>query len=130
MSPRSRTDIYNLPELHTFRRKLRKHLTPAEAAFWNLVKNSRLDGRKFRRQHSVGHYILDFYCPAEKLAVELDGEVHFHERAIEYDRVRSLFMLHCGIKVLRFENRSVFEARTWVLNRIREEFGWWQILPE
>jgi very-short-patch-repair endonuclease len=130
MSTRSPTDIHTLPELKTFRTKLRKHLTPAEAAFWDLVKNSQLDGRKFRRQHSVGKYILDFYCPGERLAVELDGEVHFHERAIEYDQERSLFVRHCGIKVLRFENRSIFEARDKVLSRIRQEFGWWRILPE
>ncbi len=59
---RSKTDIHSLPELRTFRTQLRSHLTPAEASFWNLVKNSRLDGRKFRRHHSVGSYILDFYA--------------------------------------------------------------------
>jgi len=130
MSQRSSTDIHSLPELKRFRKKLRKHLSPAEASFWNLVKNSQLDGRKFRRQHSVGPYILDFYCPSEKLAVELDGEVHFHERAIEYDRERSLFIQHFGIKIIRFENRAVFEAPNKVRVRIRGEFGWWRILPE
>jgi very-short-patch-repair endonuclease len=125
---RSPTDIHTLPELHTFRTKLRKHLTPAEASFWNLVKNSQLDGRKFRRQHSVGRYILDFYCPSERLAVELDGEIHLHERAIKYDQERKLFLTHFGIKVLRFENRLVFEAREWLANRIKGEFGWWRVL--
>ena len=130
MSIRSCTDIHSLPELQRFRKKLRKHLTPAEAAFWALVKNSQLDGRKFRRQHSLGPYILDFYCPSEKLAVELDGEIHFDERAIEYDRERKLFIEHSGIKVLRFENQAVFKARNSMLERIRNEFGWWRILPE
>jgi very-short-patch-repair endonuclease len=129
-SKRSATDIHSLPELKTFRTKLRKHLTPAEAAFWLLVKNSQLDGRKFRRQHSVGRYILDFYSPSERLAVELDGEVHFHEKAIEYDRERTVFMEQFGIKVLRFENQIVFKAPEKIKARIREEFGWWRILDE
>ena len=68
--------LHEIPELKTFRRELRHNLTPAEAALWKMIRGSRLDGRKFRRQHSVGLYILDFYCPAEKLAVELDGQVH------------------------------------------------------
>ena len=79
-------DLHNLPKLKTFRRKLRSNLTPAEAAFWKIVQNAKLDGRKFRRQHSVGGYILDFYCPAERLGIELDGEVHFSRCR---DRIRS-----------------------------------------
>jgi len=130
MSKRSPTDIHSLPELKTFRTKLRKHLTPAEAAFWLLVKNSQLDGRKFRRQHSVDRYILDFYCPSERLAIELDGEVHFHEKAIEYDRERTIFMEQCGIKVIRFENQVVFNAPSKIKERICEQFGWWRVLPD
>ena len=99
---RSRTDIHNLPKLKTFRRELRSGLTVAEAGFWNMVKGSRFDGRKFRRQHSVGPYILDFYCPAERLAVELDGQVHFGDAAREHDQERKLFLDHFGILVLRF----------------------------
>ena len=84
--------INNIPELRTFRKTLRNKLTPAEAALWTVLKQSQLDGRKFRRQHSVGYYILDFYCPAEKLAVELDGEVHNSVSAQEYDRERTMFL--------------------------------------
>ena len=123
---RSKTDIHSLPELKTFRTELRSRLTPAEASFWNLVKNSRLDGRKFRRQHSVGNYILDFYCPSERLGVELDGQVHFNEVAAEYDRERKLFLLSFGIFVIRFENWRVFEEREFVAARIRNCFGWWE----
>jgi very-short-patch-repair endonuclease len=66
--------LHNLRWLKTRRRQLRRGLTPTEACLWTqLKKGSRLNGRKFRRQHSVGQYVLDFYCPAEKLAVELDG---------------------------------------------------------
>jgi very-short-patch-repair endonuclease len=99
-------------------------LTPAEASFWNLVKNSNIDGRKFRRQQSVGRYILDFYCPSESLGIELDGEVHFNEIAAAYDYERKLFLVHFGIKVIRFENKQVFKEREYVVHWIRKCFGW------
>lgn len=116
--------INNLPHLKTFRKELRNNLTPAEAGFWKAVQNKNLEGRKFRRQHSIGSYILDFYCPSEKLAVELDGEIHFADSARGYDRERRLFLEHYGIKVLRFENKLVFEDLEWVLSVIKNNFGW------
>ena len=121
---RSKTDLHTLPELHTFRTELRKNLTPAEARFWTMVKNSQLEGRRFRRQHSVGRYILDFYCPSERLGIELDGDGHFNEAARDYDYERKLFLRHFGIKVIRFENKMVFEEEERVIYRIRESFGW------
>jgi very-short-patch-repair endonuclease len=99
-------------------------LTPAEAAFWKIVKNSNLDGRKFRRQHSVGKYVLDFYCPAEKLGVELDGEGHYNALQEIYDAERKKFLRYFGIKVIRFENKMVFEEPIWVIERVRANFGW------
>jgi very-short-patch-repair endonuclease len=123
---RSKTDIHTLPELKTFRTELRKYLTPAEAAFWTIVKNSKLEGRKFRRQQSVGRYILDFYCPSERLGIELDGQVHFNEIAMEYDHERKIFLRHFGIKILRFENKLVFEEAELVVHTIKSCFGWWR----
>jgi very-short-patch-repair endonuclease len=116
--------LNNLPELKAFRKELRKNMTPAEARLWGLLRGSRLEGRKFRRQHSFSGYILDFYCPSEKLAVELDGEVHFGERAAEYDYQRRLFLKYFGILVVRFENRLVFKEPEFVLERIKSRFGW------
>lgn len=101
-------------------------MTFAEASFGNILKNSRLDGRKFRRQHSIGNYIHDFYCPSEKLGVELDGQVHFNEKAAIYDRERKLFLEHYGVKVFRFENKLVFQDREFVVHRLRSFFGWQQ----
>ena len=118
------TDIHNLPELSKYRRNLRRSLTPAEARLWTLLKGSRLDGRKLRRQHSVGKYILDFYCPSEKLAVELDGEGHFTLPGVSYDANRRRYLERCGIRVIRFENEDVFQSEEWVLYEIRSEFGW------
>lgn len=118
------SQINNLPYLKTFRKELRNNLTPAEARFWKIVQNKQFEGRKFRRQHSVGNYILDFYCPSEKLAIELDGQVHFNDAAREYDYERKLFLEHYGIKVLRFENKLVFEELEWMLDVIKSNFGW------
>jgi very-short-patch-repair endonuclease len=77
-----------------------------------------LEGRKFRRQHSVGHYILDFYCPAERIAVELDGQVHQNSNAQYFDAQRDQALQNLGIKVLRFENKDVFDNLDAVLQEI------------
>jgi very-short-patch-repair endonuclease len=122
--PANRKKINNLRRLKPFRKDLRNTLTPAEAAFWSAIQNKNFEGRKFRRQHSTGNYILDFYCPAEKLAIELDGEVHFNDVARERDGVRRAFLRSCGIRVLRFENKSVFEDLEWMLGVIESNFGW------
>jgi very-short-patch-repair endonuclease len=114
----------NLGTLRTFRRNLRKHLTPAEAKLWMHIKGSQLEGRKFRRQHSVGRYILDFYCPQERLAIELDGEVHSFVSVQERDLERDSFLNAQGIKVLRFENKLVFQDVESVLIEIQRHFGW------
>ncbi|MGD9588024.1 MAG: endonuclease domain-containing protein [Pyrinomonadaceae bacterium] len=121
---RSRTDFHTLPKVAKYRNKLRKNLTSAEAAFWNLVKNSQLDGRKFRRQHSIGNYIFDFYCPSEKLAIELDGALHFADHPGLNDRSKREYAELHGIRVLRFENRLIFEETDRVLDVIRSNFGW------
>ncbi len=121
--------INNKKILKTFRRRLRKNLTPAESKLWRYLQNKQLDGRKFRRQHSVNNYILDFYCPSEKLAIELDGEVHNIETQAEYDNERDLFLFHYGIKVLRFENKAVFENLENLIDCIKKEFGKTSALP-
>ncbi len=121
-NPRRKTDVHTLPHLRAFRSDLRKNLTPAEAAFWKIVKASRFEGRKFIRQHSVGNYILDFYCPSEKLAIELDGAGHFTGIGAEHDRERSAYLESKGIRVLRFQNREVFDETEWVLDTIRLNF--------
>ena len=119
---RRETDVHSLPHLAKFRRENRQQLTPAEATFWKIVKNSKFEGRKFVRQHSVGSYILDFYCPSEKLAVELDGARHFSGKGAAEDRERAAYLEAGGIRVVRFENREVFEETEWMLDVIRLNF--------
>jgi very-short-patch-repair endonuclease len=115
--------LYNNKDLKEFRRRLRKNLTPAEATLWKSLKNRQVDGRRFRRQFSVGNYILDFYCPEEKLAIELDGQGHYTIWGAIRDDERSAFLNKQGIKVIRFENIVVFEDMESVLEEIRRNFG-------
>jgi very-short-patch-repair endonuclease len=119
----SHYQINNRKELKDRRRELRNNLTPAEATLWILLQRKRLEGRKFRRQHSVGYYILDFYCPAEKLAIELDGQPHFEEAQIKYDEKRTQYLNSLGITVVRFENEEVFRSPEGVLAEIKKYFN-------
>lgn len=105
------------------RRELRHNMTAAEARLWTRLKNRQLGGRKFRRQHSAGPFILDFYCPEERLAIELDGESHNNPGRREYDRERGRQLAEHGIRVIRFENKRVFEELTFVLEAIQAEFS-------
>jgi very-short-patch-repair endonuclease len=114
--------INNRPEIKKRRQLLRNDATKAEHDLWQLLKGSQLDGRKFRRQHSIGCYILDFYCPSERLAVELDGEPHFTEDGRLRDANRTKFLEENFIKVLRFENGLVMHAPDEILNTIRSHF--------
>jgi len=114
--------IHNLKYLKEKRRELRNNLTPAEATMWRYLQNSKLDGRKFRRQHSVGNYILDFYCPSEKLAIEVDGSSHDDYSAEIYDKERTDFLESKGIRMIRFDNIDVFESEELACEVIRKHF--------
>lgn len=116
------SQIHNRKEYEGRRKHHRKRLTAAEAALWNLLKRDQLEGRKFRRQHSVGKFILDFYCASEKLAIELDGAHHFTEEGMEYDERRTRFLNSFEIRVLRFENEEVFQGPEDVLREIKKHF--------
>ena len=111
--------LHNIRDLKENRKRLRNGLTPAEAKLWSLLKNSQLEKRKFRRQHSVGPYVLDFYCPSERLCIELDGAAHFTDGGYEYDSARTEYLDALNICVIRFENKDVFENTEGVLEEIR-----------
>ncbi|HEX8332035.1 MAG TPA: endonuclease domain-containing protein [Segetibacter sp.] len=115
--------INNKPELKEFRKHLRNHSTSAEATLWTYLQKSQLENRKFRGQHSLCNFIADFYCPLEKLVIELDGEGHYREPGMEKDRKKEEYLRSIGVRVLRFENKFVFEDVNWVLERIKAEFN-------
>lgn len=114
--------LNNLPELLEWRRQLRHNLTSAEAFLWTKLQGKQVEGRKFRRQHSIGPFIIDFYCPSEKLAVELDGAGHFTEEGMQYDMERTKYLNQYNIKVIRFENQLVFTHSQEVLDEIKKHF--------
>lgn len=114
--------IHNLKEMEVYRKSLRNHGTSAEAFLWNYLKESQLEGRKFRRQHSIKRFIVDFYCPSEKLIVELDGQYHFTKKAQEYDRMREKVLEELGFTIIRFENKMVFDFLPSVLKDIKDHF--------
>ncbi len=92
----------------------------AEIVVWSRLKNSQLGGLKFRRQQSVGAFVLDFYCHSLKLAIEIDGDSHFQDGAQEYDLFRQRIIEQLGISFLRFTNTEVYENLEEVLRKIVE----------
>jgi very-short-patch-repair endonuclease len=113
--------LYNKKELKAYRIALRNKSTSAEVALWKLLKNNQ-SGRKFRRQHSIGNYITDFCCPSEKLIIELDGNGHGKYSQIEKEEIRDKYLEDLGFRILRFENRLVFQEPEYVLNEIKNIF--------
>ena len=110
------------PNLKQNRKDLRQNMTPAEAYLWKQLQNKKLDGRKFRRQHSMDHYVVDFYCAMEKLNIELDGQVHMNPTAEEKDLKRTEYLENLGYTIIRFENKMVFENLPSVLEEVRDNF--------
>ena len=101
---------YNRKYQKEFRQKLRREATWYEKVLWSKLRGRQLKGRKFRRQAGFGKYIADFYCPSEKLVVELDGAYHSSESISVFDRERDLFFKSRGIRVLRIRNPKDREA--------------------
>ncbi len=97
------------------RRAPRRHATNAEAVLWAHLRGRRLAGFEFRRQHPCGPFVLDFFCPARRLAVELDGGQHVEPRAGRTDARRARFIAARGIGRLRFTSAQVFRQREAVL---------------
>lgn len=112
--------VSNRKELCEERKVLRTFGTAAEAVLWTALKAKRLDGWRWRRQFSIGGYILDFYCPKAKLCVELDGASHFTPYGLEFDAARTEYLNQLGIRVLRFENRVLKESPELVIGAIKD----------
>ena len=110
--------IYTRPQLNTFRKTLRNNMPQPERKLWFYIRRKQL-GVKFRRQHSIGKYIVDFFCCELKLAIELDGNSHFSEQAQAYDHQRTRDLSKLEIKVLRFTNNEVNQNLEEVLVKIK-----------
>jgi very-short-patch-repair endonuclease len=109
------------PEFLDFARKLRKHQTNAEKLLWSILRSRQLLGLKFRRQHSIGPYILDFYCHDYRLCIELDGGQHYTRAGQQGDEARTALLHTQGIHVLRFSNLDVLKNLEGVLLKVVEK---------
>ncbi|MGF1792894.1 endonuclease domain-containing protein [Photobacterium profundum] len=98
--------VFNNKQQKAFRQKLRNDMPEPEKRLWSRIRSKQLLA-KFRRQHGIGNYIVDFYCSEKKLVIELDGDSHFSQDGLDYDKKRDAYMNSLGIKVLRFTNLQV-----------------------
>ncbi|MEW6577627.1 MAG: endonuclease domain-containing protein, partial [Chloroflexota bacterium] len=101
-------------------RLLRKNPTPSEDRLWQAIRKEQLDGRKFRRQMPIGPFVVDFYCPSEQLAVEVDGPIHESQR--EADRQRQIMLESLGLRFVRVTAAQVENDLPAVLHKIRAAF--------
>lgn len=104
--------------IKVFSKHLRRDQTPAEEFFWRIIRNRKLNGLKFRRQHPIDKFIADFYCHELKLVVELDGNIHELESIKSKDSYKNNRLKYFGITVMRFSNEDVFTNTDWVANEI------------
>ena len=99
-------------------RKLRQKLTPAEKTLWERLRNRKFKRLKFRRQHPIDRYIVDFICIEKKLVIEVDGGIHQKAEQIEYDRKRTADLEGFGLKIIRFSNEEILNNVFGVLKKI------------
>ncbi len=113
------TELFNKKSEKEKRRFLRKNSTLAEKIIWLGIRRRQVEGERFLRQFSVKYYVLDFYCPKLRLAIEIDGETHVTEKELEYDKHRQNYLESLGIVFLRFRNEEVFSNADKVIEKIK-----------
>ena len=106
------------PQLLEFAKNMRSNATDAEHLMWQLLRAKRFMNLKFRRQHVIAPYIVDFYCHELGLVIELDGSQHGTDDAIEYDAERTKFLEALGLKVVRYWNHDVLNRTERVLEHL------------
>ncbi len=99
---------------------MRHKMTEAEERLWSAINKRQINGLKFRRQHPVYRYIIDFYCYERRLAIELDGKVHTRQK--ENDNYRDEFLKGIGIRTIRIRNEEVMNNLNAVVEKIKHEF--------
>ena len=113
---------HNLKSKKRFRRQLRNNAAPAERKLWSMLRKRQVKGRRFRRQYSIGPYIVDFYCPEEQLVVEVDGAVHDDPVRRVYDNERAGYLQEEGLRIVRVSNDDVFNQPDVVVDAIAYYF--------
>lgn len=112
---------YNNIRLKSRRKELRNNMTHAEVILWNHIRRRQIHNTKFRRQFSVGKYVLDFFSPDLKLAIEVDGATHVTNEQLKNDMNRQASLENAGIVFLRFSNIEVYETLDYVIDEIRKQ---------
>jgi very-short-patch-repair endonuclease len=107
----------NAPKMKFRRKGLRNKPTLTEKILWKKLKENQV-GEKFIRQYSVDNYVLDFYCPNKRLAIEIEGKIHQRTENITYDKYRFRYIEAFGIKILKFTNEEIFNNIQKVLDTI------------
>lgn len=100
--------------------KLRNNMTPTEKKLWEALSNNKLDGFRFKNQHPINKFIVDFYCHKARLVIELDGEVHNEREQADYDRGRTYEIESFGLRVIRFTNDQIEKHFEDVLKEIQK----------
>ncbi len=108
------------PIIHEQAKKLRKYETQAEKVLWAHLSNKKL-GVKFRRQHPLNQFIVDFYCHELKLVIEVDGKIHLRKEKMEYDKTRTEHLNYYSLHVIRFKNEKVLNEIQVVINDIKSK---------
>ncbi len=111
--------VFNKLSTKEKRRACRKNQTEAERLLWRQLRAKRFLNLKFFRQYGIGEYIADFYCPAKKLVIEVDGSQHYTPEGLNYDQIRESFMKSMGITMLRFSDLAIIRHMEGVLEQIR-----------
>ncbi len=114
------TQIFNQKDYKTLRQKLRKEIPRAEKILWSRIRRKQINNLRFFRQYSIENYIVDFYCPQINLVIEIDGDTHFTDEAVEKDKIRDERMKSLDLNVLRFNNNDIYYNIVNVMDRIYE----------
>jgi very-short-patch-repair endonuclease len=115
--------LHSFPASIQNAREFRKHPTFSEKILWNSLRNRRMAGVKFRRQHPVGQFVLDFFCREKSVAIEIDGRIHERIDKSEHDMERTKYLALRGITLLRFSNDQVLDNLPLVLREIQKSIG-------
>lgn len=110
--------MFNDTSRKQIRQKLRNNMTSPELLLWSKLRGSQFFGLKFRRQYGIDKFIVDFYCPKIRLAIEIDGNSHFNEESIKNDKIRENFIHSFNIKLIRFTNLEIRNNIEGVLEKI------------
>ncbi|HYM93362.1 MAG TPA: endonuclease domain-containing protein [Chitinophagaceae bacterium] len=106
-------------KLYEYGKDLRQTSTKAEEVLWQHLRNKKLNGLKFRRQHPLDNFIADFYCNEKKLVIELDGGIHDEKEIRQYDEARTYDLKEFDITVIRFRNEEVLNDIKYVIEKIK-----------